>query len=104
MDSELPEKLYGGVKNQSGGRTFCKSGSKVIINLLYRLINNLTRIKMNNNLKRVKLLFVIAIFAFSCTQQVSKNPPGYPDRSPELDVLPGFQNPPKGYGNVAFYW
>jgi alpha-L-rhamnosidase/Glycosyl hydrolases family 2, sugar binding domain len=29
---------------------------------------------------------------------------GFPDRSPELDVLPGFRNPPKGYGEVPFYW
>ena len=29
---------------------------------------------------------------------------GYPDRGENFDVLPGFQNPPKGYGNVPFYW
>lgn len=29
---------------------------------------------------------------------------GYPDKRPDLDVLPGFVNPPKGYGNVPFYW
>lgn len=29
---------------------------------------------------------------------------GYPDKNPGLDVLPGFVNPPKGYGNVPFYW
>jgi hypothetical protein len=29
---------------------------------------------------------------------------GYPSRSPELDALPGFINPPQGYGDVAFYW
>ena len=31
-------------------------------------------------------------------------PAGYPDRSPSLDVLPGFIHPPKGYGEVPFYW
>jgi hypothetical protein len=31
-------------------------------------------------------------------------PPGFPDRSSKLDVLPGFQHPPKGYGEVSFYW
>lgn len=31
-------------------------------------------------------------------------PPGYPDRSASLDVFPGFQNPPAGYGEVSFYW
>ncbi|WP_339308087.1 glycosyl hydrolase [Paenibacillus sp. FSL R5-0519] len=29
---------------------------------------------------------------------------GYPSRSPDLDVLSGFQSPPEGYGEVAFYW
>ena len=29
---------------------------------------------------------------------------GYPSRDANLDVLPGFQNPPRGYGEVAFYW
>ena len=34
-----------------------------------------------------------------------KEPPaGYPDRDPSMDVLPGFRNPPKGYGEVPFYW
>jgi hypothetical protein len=29
---------------------------------------------------------------------------GFPNRDPKLDVLPGFQQPPPGYGEVAFYW
>lgn len=29
---------------------------------------------------------------------------GFPSRDPHLDALPGFQNPPPGYGEVAFYW
>jgi hypothetical protein len=36
--------------------------------------------------------------------QNAKLPPGFPDRSPDLDVLPGFKTPPKGYGEVSFYW
>ncbi|MDP4289559.1 MAG: glycosyl hydrolase [Bacteroidota bacterium] len=31
-------------------------------------------------------------------------PAGYTDRSPSLDVLPGFLHPPKGFGEVPFYW
>ncbi len=31
-------------------------------------------------------------------------PKGYPDRSNSLDVLPGFIDPPQGYGEVPFYW
>jgi hypothetical protein len=30
--------------------------------------------------------------------------PGFPSRSPSLDVLPGFRNPPPGYGEVPFWW
>lgn len=29
---------------------------------------------------------------------------GFPSRSQELDVYPGFVAPPKGYGEIAFYW
>jgi hypothetical protein len=29
---------------------------------------------------------------------------GQADRSINLDVLPGFQKPPPGFGNVPFYW
>ena len=32
------------------------------------------------------------------------NVPGYPDRSSGLDALPGFKNPPPGYGEVPFWW
>lgn len=32
------------------------------------------------------------------------NSPGYPSRDPNLDALPGFQNPPPGYGEVPFWW
>ncbi len=29
---------------------------------------------------------------------------GYPSRAPDLDVLPGFRQPPPGYGQVPFWW
>jgi hypothetical protein len=29
---------------------------------------------------------------------------GFPSRDPGLDVLPGFQKPPPGYGEVPFFW
>ena len=29
---------------------------------------------------------------------------GFPSRDPQLDALPGFQNPPPGYGEVPFWW
>jgi len=49
------------------------------------------------------ILFValcLSINAYPQTQYMK----GYPDRSENFDVLPGFQQPPKGYGNVPFYW
>ena len=33
-----------------------------------------------------------------------ENSPGFPSRDPNLDALPGFQNPPPGYGEVPFWW
>jgi len=30
--------------------------------------------------------------------------PGFPSRAADLDALPGFQNPPPGYGEVPFWW
>jgi hypothetical protein len=29
---------------------------------------------------------------------------GFPSRAPDFDVRPGFQSPPPGYGEVAFFW
>ena len=29
---------------------------------------------------------------------------GFPSRAADLDALPGFRQPPPGYGEVAFYW
>jgi len=29
---------------------------------------------------------------------------GYPSREPDLDVWPGFKDPPSGYGEVPFWW
>jgi len=36
--------------------------------------------------------------------QVPVDGVGYPSRAPDLDVLPGFQDPPPGYGEVPFWW
>lgn len=49
---------------------------------------------------------VLAIFVFSYwgLYAQSLKYQGYPSRSGEIDLLSNFQNPPKGYGNVPFYW
>ncbi|MDR1092192.1 MAG: hypothetical protein LBL79_14055 [Prevotella sp.] len=47
-------------------------------------------------------LAVLLLFA-NCAEHSHKNK-GYPDKQAGLDVLPGFVNPPKGYGNIPFYW
>jgi hypothetical protein len=45
--------------------------------------------------------------AFSDPAHTLKPPPaavGFARRAPDLDVLPGFQKPPPGFGIVPFYW
>ncbi len=52
---------------------------------------------------RVQLFgLIILLFGFKSVAQ--NQPPGYPERSSNFDVLPGFVHPPKGYGEVPFYW
>ena len=51
------------------------------------------------------LLAAMLLTLAACTMaRAGDLPPGYPSRAADLDVLPGFQNPPPGYGEVAFYW
>ncbi len=52
--------------------------------------------------KGVALLALLLLAAPAWTQ--SQRLKGYPERGAQFDVLPGFQQPPKGYGNVPFYW
>jgi len=54
--------------------------------------------KYRNCLIVIFLLITLQPFA------QTKLPPGYADRTPSLDVLPGFVNPPKGFGDVPFFW
>ncbi|MGV8963492.1 MAG: glycosyl hydrolase [Candidatus Saccharimonadaceae bacterium] len=49
------------------------------------------------------LFITLMVLSGSC-QKISYLPKGYPDRSANLDVLPGFRNPPSGYGEVPFWW
>lgn len=51
-------------------------------------------------MRQAALPAAVLLWAGMCAAQ----PVGYPSRAPELDVLPGFRNPPAGYGEVAFYW
>ena len=53
---------------------------------------------------RIINLFQLFLLISSQTTAQTVLPPGYPDRNPSFDVLPGFINPPKGYGEVPFYW
>lgn len=52
-----------------------------------------------------KLLFLWGMMVLSASMVAqSILPAGHPSRDRDLDVLPGFQNPPSGYGEVPFYW
>lgn len=48
---------------------------------------------------RLALLLTLALAPL-----VFAGPPGYPSRASDFDVLPGFRNPPPGYGEVPFFW
>ena len=57
-------------------------------------------------MRRISLLviFLLESVFLSSGQINTKLPAGFPDRSPNLDALPGFKTPPRGYGEVSFYW
>jgi hypothetical protein len=64
------------------------------------------RIVLPDKYKMMKvrvLLVILIVCSLSSYAQINR-PVGYPDRSPSMDVLPGFKTPPKGYGDVPFYW
>ncbi len=47
------------------------------------------------------LALSLSITGIQAQEQACK---GWPSRSGEIDIRSGFANPPKGYGNVPFYW
>ena len=54
-------------------------------------------------------IFLLVLFLGvlqSCTQSPvqSQKYKGFPSREGEIDIKANFANPPKGYGNVPFYW
>ncbi len=55
-------------------------------------------------MKNKILLFILFVIIAAACSNPQFGYPGYPDRSAELDVLPGFRNPPPGYGEVPFWW
>jgi len=60
---------------------------------------------LNNPMKNFAKYTIILLLMISLQSAAQTSlPAGYPDRSPSMDVLPGFMNPPKGYGEVPFYW
>lgn len=50
------------------------------------------------------LLLLEASVTLALSQRRKVCTDGRPIRSANMDVLPGFQSPPKGYGEVPFYW
>lgn len=51
-----------------------------------------------------KLFFTLASLFCSAAFAGDKLPLGYPSRSGTIDIEKHFASPPKGYGNVPFYW
>lgn len=55
--------------------------------------------------KTLTLVIAICISCFiTQAQEYPSAPSGIPLQSVNTDILPGFLNPPPGYGDVAFYW
>ena len=56
----------------------------------------------------MRTLPILVLSLLTCTQTISfaqsQKGKGFPERGENIDILPGFQKPPKGYGNVPFYW
>ena len=50
------------------------------------------------------LILSVSLDAAEFGASAPANAPGYPSRTADLDALPGFQNPPAGYGQVPFWW
>jgi len=59
---------------------------------------------MRKILLRQILCSFLVLFTASQALAQTNLPAGHPDRNPTLNALPGFINPPKGYGEVPFYW
>jgi len=51
-----------------------------------------------------RLFIIVALLTCQYSFSQSQRFKGYPDQNKDFDVLPGFIQPPKGYGNVPFYW
>lgn len=73
------------------------------MNILRQISHTQKHPPINMSIKSI-ILFIALFIGFSSSGQNQILPPGYPDRSPDIDILQGFKNPPNGYGDVAFYW
>ena len=54
----------------------------------------------------MKKLFtlILSVLSLSFAAQTRQLSPGHPDRTAKTDLKKGFATPPKGYGEVPFYW
>lgn len=55
-------------------------------------------------MKRILIPLLALAAAMTFAQPPRPLPPGYPDRSGNIDLERGFRTPPAGYGEVPFYW
>lgn len=55
-------------------------------------------------MRSVRDVLLTLMLAAGMASSLTAQQAGYPSRDANLDVLPGFRNPPPGYGEVPFYW
>ena len=54
-------------------------------------------------MRRLSIFLILCFFCFSVFAQEQRFK-GYPQKGGNIDLRKEFLNPPKGYGNVPFYW
>ncbi|MEG2492004.1 MAG: hypothetical protein RSA67_05585, partial [Alistipes sp.] len=55
-------------------------------------------------MRKIVVIALLALGGVCFAQPNAQLPAGYPDRSANQDPRVGFVTPPKGYGEVPFYW
>ena len=51
-----------------------------------------------------RLAFALPIWGALMVATALADGLGIPSRDPQLDVMPGFKEPPPGYGEVPYWW
>lgn len=68
-----------------------------------KFINTMNN-KLFTSLQKMLLMQFFVLLTFSVFSQTTKELTGYPNQKDDISLYANFVNPPKGFGEVAFYW